>query len=69
MEAGDGDEVAAGTSQWVVVYANDAHRLADVELWVLPPHAMEGTAGSAVIDKLRPRRSHRQRHRKVSQIA
>jgi hypothetical protein len=37
-----------------VVYANDAHQLSDVELWVLPPHVMARTHGGSVIDELRP---------------
>ncbi|HUZ20265.1 MAG TPA: isochorismatase family cysteine hydrolase [Acidimicrobiales bacterium] len=45
----------ARTSQdWLVVYANDAHRPADPELRIYPPHAMAGTAGAAVVDELRP---------------
>jgi nicotinamidase-related amidase len=46
---------ARETRQWVVVYANDAHRVTDVELRVFPPHAMEGSAGAEVIDALQPR--------------
>jgi len=42
------------SDEWVVIYANDAHRLSDVELRVFPPHAMAGTPGAAVIDELRP---------------
>ncbi len=37
-----------------MVYANDAHRLNDVELRVFPPHALAGTTGAAVVDELRP---------------
>jgi nicotinamidase-related amidase len=39
---------------WVVLYANDAHRPDDIELRVFPPHAMNGTPGSAVIGELQP---------------
>ena len=45
---------ARTTHDWVVVYANDAHELSDVELRVFPPHAMAGTPGAAVVDELRP---------------
>ncbi len=47
-------ERARGDDEWVVIYANDAHELTDVELRVFPPHAMAGTEGAAVIDDLRP---------------
>jgi nicotinamidase-related amidase len=45
---------ARTTRDWVVVYANDAHQLSDVELRVFPPHAMAGSPGAAVVDDLRP---------------
>jgi len=45
---------ARGNSEWMVVYANDAHQLSDRELRVFPPHAMAGTPGANVIDELRP---------------
>ena len=45
---------ARTTHDWLVVYANDAHELSDVELRVFPPHAMAGTPGAAVVDQLRP---------------
>jgi nicotinamidase-related amidase len=45
---------ARTTPDWVVVYANDAHQLSDVELRVFPPHAMAGTPGAAVVGELRP---------------
>jgi nicotinamidase-related amidase len=47
-------EGARENDDWVVVYANDAHRRDDVELRVFPPHAMVGTPGAAVIDDLQP---------------
>jgi nicotinamidase-related amidase len=47
-------ERARASDEWVVVYANDAHGPADIELRVFPPHAMAGTSGAAVIDRLRP---------------
>jgi nicotinamidase-related amidase len=47
-------ERARARGDWVVLYANDAHLLTDVELRVFPPHAMAHTAGAAVIDGLRP---------------
>jgi isochorismate hydrolase len=47
-------ERVRGSQEWVVVYANDAHQLNDLELRVFPPHALAGTPGAAVVDKLRP---------------
>ena len=47
-------ERARSNDDWRVIYANDAHRLTDVELRAFPPHAMAGTRGAAVIDELRP---------------
>jgi hypothetical protein len=47
-------ELARGSDDWVVVYANDAHQLSDVELRVFPPHALAGTPGAAVVAELRP---------------
>lgn len=41
-------------SDWIVVYANDAHLPGDRELRIFPPHAMAGTPGAEVIDELRP---------------
>lgn len=43
-----------GADDWEVVYANDAHQPDDVELRVFPAHAIAGTPGAAVIDRLRP---------------
>lgn len=48
-------ERARDTADWLVVYANDAHRPDDRELRVFPPHAMEGTVGAAVVGALHPR--------------
>lgn len=45
---------ARGRPDWVVVYANDAHRWDDPELKIWGPHAMAGTHGAAVIDELKP---------------
>ena len=42
---------------WVVVFSNDAHRPDDPELKVWGEHAMEGTPGAQVIEKLAPRRN------------
>ena len=42
------------SDETIVVYANNAHRLSDVELRLFPPHAMEGSPGAEVIDELRP---------------
>ncbi len=43
---------ASANEEWIVIYANDAHRLSDVELRVFPPHAMAGTQGAQVIEEL-----------------
>jgi nicotinamidase-related amidase len=45
---------ARSRPDWVVLYANDAHRPEDFELRVFAPHAMAGTAGAMVIDELAP---------------
>ncbi len=45
---------ARSSREWIVAYANDAHRPDDVELRVFPPHAMAGSAGAEVVDELRP---------------
>jgi len=45
---------ARATDDWVVLYANDAHHLSDVELRVFPPHAMAGSPGAEVVSELRP---------------
>lgn len=42
------------SADWIVVYANDAHHVTDLELRVFPPHAMAGTRGAQVVDELRP---------------
>ena len=47
-------ERAREDNDWIVIYANDAHRPDDTELKVFPPHAMAGTHGAAVIGELRP---------------
>ena len=39
---------------WVVVYANDAHRADDREVGLWGRHAMAGTYGASVIDQLAP---------------
>lgn len=39
---------------WLVAYANDAHRTDDREMSILGRHAMAGTPGAAVIDALAP---------------
>ncbi len=40
--------------EWLVVYANDAHRADDRELAIWGRHALAGTQGAAVIDALAP---------------
>lgn len=39
---------------WLVAYAGDSHHLEDAELSVLPPHAMAGTTGAAIVAELTP---------------
>ncbi len=45
---------ARANDEWVVVYANDAHRADDREVGIWGRHAMAGTHGAAVIDQLAP---------------
>ena len=45
---------ARADEEWLVVYANDAHRADDREIAVWGRHAMAGTPGAAVIDALAP---------------
>jgi nicotinamidase-related amidase len=45
---------ARSSDEWVVMYANDAHFLSDLELRVFPPHAIAGTPGAAVVHELSP---------------
>ena len=45
---------ARADADWLVVYANDAHRADDREVALWGRHAMAGTRGAAVIDALAP---------------
>ena len=45
---------ARANEEWVVVYANDAHRADDRELAIWGRHALAGTHGAAVIEALAP---------------
>ncbi len=45
---------ARASSDWVVVYSNDAHLPEDAEIRVWGEHAMAGTPGAAVIAELAP---------------
>lgn len=45
---------ARADEDWVVAYANDAHRADDREFAVWGRHALAGTLGAAVIDSLAP---------------
>ena len=45
---------ARSQPDWVVVYANDAHRAEDPEIAVWGKHAMAGTRGADVVDALTP---------------
>ena len=47
-------EHARASDDWVVVFANDAHRPGDPELAVWGEHAMEGTPAAEVIPELAP---------------
>ena len=50
----------ARSDGWVVVFSNDAHEPGDPELKVWGEHAMSGTAGAQVIEKLRPQPGERE---------
>lgn len=55
---GNIDQLAAAArdrDDWVVVYANDAHRAGDVEFEVFGEHALAGTPGAEVVPELTPR--------------
>ncbi len=45
---------ARADEDWLVVYANDAHRADDREIAIWGRHALAGTVGAAVIDALVP---------------
>ncbi|CAM3897689.1 cysteine hydrolase family protein [Xenorhabdus thuongxuanensis] len=45
---------------WLVIYANDAHRADDREIGIWGKHAMEGTWGAKVVDALTPIGSERE---------
>lgn len=45
---------ARANEDWLVVYANDAHRADDREIGIWGRHAMAGTPGAAVLDQLAP---------------
>lgn len=47
-------EKARNADDWVVVYANDAHREGDFEFKVFGEHALAGTDGAAVVSQLTP---------------
>lgn len=47
-------DAARSRDDWVVVYANDAHRPGDLELEIFGEHAMAGSDGARVIDELAP---------------
>jgi nicotinamidase-related amidase len=47
-------DYARARPDWLVVYANDAHRADDREIAVWGKHAMAGTPGAAVVDALAP---------------
>ncbi|MDE9429704.1 cysteine hydrolase family protein [Xenorhabdus bovienii] len=45
---------ARNNPDWLVIYANDAHRADDREMEIWGKHAMAGTWGADVIDELAP---------------
>jgi nicotinamidase-related amidase len=45
---------ARGDSDWLVVYANDAHQPGDLEFKVFGEHAVAGSSGAAVVPGLAP---------------
>lgn len=45
---------ARASSDWVIVYSNDAHLEGDREFEVWGPHALAGTHGAQVIDAIKP---------------
>lgn len=45
---------ARGRDDWMVVYANDAHKPGDVEFEVFGEHALAGSAGAEVVPGLSP---------------
>ena len=47
-------EAARKRDDWMVVYANDAHRPGDVEFEVFGEHALAGSAGAEVVPGLSP---------------
>jgi nicotinamidase-related amidase len=48
-------EAARGREDWVVVYANDAHKPGDFEFEVFGEHALAGSPGAEVVAELTPR--------------
>ena len=47
-------EAARGRDDWVVVYANDAHKEGDFEFEVFGEHALAGSEGAQVVGELTP---------------
>ena len=47
-------DAARGRDDWVVVYANDAHKPGDVEFEVFGEHALAGSVGAEVVPGLSP---------------
>jgi nicotinamidase-related amidase len=47
-------QAARGRSDWMVVYANDAHQPGDVEFEVFGEHALAGSTGAEVVGELTP---------------
>jgi nicotinamidase-related amidase len=53
-------DYARQNADWVVVYANDAHFPDDAELALWGEHALAGTPGAEVIDRLAPAEGERE---------
>ncbi len=47
-------KAARAHDDWVVIYGNDAHKEGDLEFEVFGVHAVAGSDGAAVVDKLAP---------------
>ncbi|MGC8844096.1 MAG: cysteine hydrolase family protein [bacterium] len=45
----------AREEKWLVIYLCDAHRPEDREFLTFPPHCVEGSWGSEIVEELKPR--------------
>ena len=51
---GDVADAVRNRDDWVVIYANDAHKPGDVEFEVFGEHALAGSPGAEVVPALTP---------------